>query len=324
MDSSPSKRRKTSPTRSIPIDASNSDLYARDKHDAQLDLIRRASFMSPTKASLSRFNPDILAESRSAGNGHRESDIRSPRRLNPTPLRPIPDTPLGRLSASPIRELSLSPSRRSQSIGDGLASPARRRSHTPGAALPQREPSPDTIVLAPANRFEQEIEKSLLEEERLAQAVRRSARRTRGNRLSFLPTSVDEAQEEPDLPPTPEQLGLGKRPSPPEGLLESSTSAKALKRKDTVHTEQPPEANANAIAKPMNNDPTPELEEEESQEIVDRREKLAQCSAQFQSLQSDIAVLEDEVQRSRDKGTDSGLGQPDLERLLYAIPAIIL
>ena len=306
MESTPSKRRKVSPARSIPIDALNTDLHVRDKQDA------RASFMSPTKASLSRFNPDILTESRSAGNGHRESDFRvSPRRLNPTALRPLPDKALGRLSASPVRELSLSPSRR-----------------------PHADPLADTIVLAPASEAEKEVEQSLVEEERLAQAVRRSARRTRGNRLSFLPTPTEETQE-PELPPTPEQLGVEKRPQPPEGLLSSSPSHKMSKRKGASYSsplkpkdlpnKQPSEEQASGVARQANQGPAPEPEEvEDDPEVVERREQLAQLSAQLQSLKSDVAFLEEEVQQSQNEGVTQSSDQGHLERLLYAISLLCI
>ncbi|KAL9123748.1 MAG: hypothetical protein Q9217_006852 [Psora testacea] len=64
MDFSPSKRRKTSLTASIPISASNKKqpLNAQDGGRASTE---RSSYMSPTKASLSRFNPDLLPRSAS-------------------------------------------------------------------------------------------------------------------------------------------------------------------------------------------------------------------------------------------------------------------
>ncbi|KAH0548109.1 hypothetical protein GP486_008161 [Trichoglossum hirsutum] len=66
MASSPPKRRKTSPTGSIPIDAT-----PRRKEPSLADAPHtapgRASFLSPTKASLARFNPGLLERPKSAG-----------------------------------------------------------------------------------------------------------------------------------------------------------------------------------------------------------------------------------------------------------------
>ncbi|KAL9121331.1 MAG: hypothetical protein Q9187_002108, partial [Circinaria calcarea] len=59
MDVSPTKKRKTSLTTSVavkPQNASNQPVIM----DGSYTTPRRASFMSPTKASLARFHPDLL------------------------------------------------------------------------------------------------------------------------------------------------------------------------------------------------------------------------------------------------------------------------
>lgn len=59
MDISPFKRRKTSSASSINVTDKNTQLQTKaKKSEAKFD--KRASFLSPTKASLARFNPDLL------------------------------------------------------------------------------------------------------------------------------------------------------------------------------------------------------------------------------------------------------------------------
>jgi hypothetical protein len=65
MASSPPKRRKTSPTTSIPVDATP-QRKEPSVVDAPHTAPDRASFLSPTKASLARFNPGLLERPKSA------------------------------------------------------------------------------------------------------------------------------------------------------------------------------------------------------------------------------------------------------------------
>ncbi|CZR61217.1 uncharacterized protein PAC_11113 [Phialocephala subalpina] len=72
MADSPAKRRKTSPTTSIPIDApaTPSRIPAPiARQDGTKGSGRRPSFASPTKASLSRHNPQLLNRPSSSGSG---------------------------------------------------------------------------------------------------------------------------------------------------------------------------------------------------------------------------------------------------------------
>lgn len=65
MDSSPSKRRRTSPSTSVPVTVENTDLRSLPQDDATSSR-RRSSLMSPTKASLARFYPGLLSRAQSA------------------------------------------------------------------------------------------------------------------------------------------------------------------------------------------------------------------------------------------------------------------
>jgi hypothetical protein len=69
MESSPSKRRKTSPTTSISLDAPATPSRIPTRKDGSKPLSRRPSFASPTKASIARHNPHLLKRPSSSGGG---------------------------------------------------------------------------------------------------------------------------------------------------------------------------------------------------------------------------------------------------------------
>ncbi|KAG4438475.1 hypothetical protein IFR05_006043 [Cadophora sp. M221] len=77
MADSAAKRRKTSPTTSIPIDAqSTPSRIPAPRKDGPQSASRRPSFASPTKASLSRHNPQLLNRPTSSGGpGNRGKDL---------------------------------------------------------------------------------------------------------------------------------------------------------------------------------------------------------------------------------------------------------
>ena len=265
----------------------------------------RASFMSPTKSSLSRFNPNILSKAdeylRRSSEGRRSS---SPRKLNPTALRTEVGRLSTRLSASPTREPSSSPSRQLR-IEGGLDAAPRRPSL--GARGGGDLPSARREVEGG------EVGRSLVEEEQLAQAVRRSARRTRGNRLSWVRAEEEqerEQQQEPELPPTPEQLGREQRPEKPKGLLSSSPVQRGEKRKKegsmlgssplkprSVGQVQGGRGEEQALER--------ETQAEEDPELGKRRDLLDKLSAQLRTLQNDVLALEREVRRSQGTGQES-------------------
>lgn len=65
MDSSPSKRRRTSPSTSVAVTVENTYLGTLPQNGASPSK-RRSSLMSPTKASLARFYPSLLSRAKSA------------------------------------------------------------------------------------------------------------------------------------------------------------------------------------------------------------------------------------------------------------------
>ena len=183
-------------------------------------------------------------------------------------------------------------------------------SRTP-SKIPQLN-APIPVRNAPIADGDEDDERSRVQEELLAQVVRRSARRTRGNRLSWVRAEEKQAPEkEPDLPPTPEQLGLEERPEKPRGLLSSSpTKLTEKKRKHGFNSSplKPREVrqsnvSANEIrvveetAERGAGQTKEELEEDP--ELLVRRAILRQLSAQLESLQRDVSALETEVRRSQ-------------------------
>ncbi|KAL7622609.1 hypothetical protein AAE478_008122 [Parahypoxylon ruwenzoriense] len=190
MDSSAPKRRKTSPTTSVPVGGSTAP--------APLDgSIRRStrrqmpSFASPTKSSLARSNPDIL---------ERRNALRA-RRSNETPAA----SELGS-STDNGDDSALSGGPSAGQAGDGLESSDQvarpTSSDLPGSSIrratggmasrPRRTPNkPSPRPLPPPS----------VEEEELINPFR-------GRVLRRSPPLGAPVSEEPELPPTPTQKGI--------------------------------------------------------------------------------------------------------------------
>jgi hypothetical protein len=321
MEDSPSKRRKLTPELSVAVDASNTNIEPAGRDERTLTP-GRASYMSPTKSTLARYNPSFLPRPKSAGNGDQrpgeeaalgggQHTASSPRRLNAVPLRPTTPSerppPPARLSASPIRAGSASP-RRISAIGGALSSPARRRSRTPGrrseppplpsARLDYNAPKfappviPETMEDAADTQLSLELEATI--EEAATQAQASEGR---------IPALIDE-EREPELPPTPEHLGLKPMPSPPKGLMSSSPSARKSKRK--AHKSSPlkprsapapvPSLQEESVIQEMEETPQDarrfvEPEKTDTPEEIERKETLKRLTRQLEAIQADEVVL---------------------------------
>ncbi|KAI9827842.1 MAG: hypothetical protein M1832_004331 [Thelocarpon impressellum] len=249
MESQPAKRRKTSPTTSVPVDAPTTPPRGTP---------RRASFLSPTRASLARFNPTLLPRPASVGPGETKRPasrdgaplgLRAPS-LPPPASAPFeevtvsrrgsavgPTTPSGGgglATPAPGTVTSL-PRRtaRSTAASGGMASSPRRppRSSSPskGAVAPSVEPigsDPSAqlaqdVAAAASSRGDESGGQTQTRDERRG-GTRRSARLSGDRPASSSPMVVGD-DGEPELPPTPTQLGL---PDPvmsraPAGLFNS-------------------------------------------------------------------------------------------------------
>ena len=260
MDSSPTKRRKTSPTTAFAVNVlDNQRPLSRDGRQTSPG---HASFMSPTRSSLARFNPSLLPPSRSSRTNSAKSDKkkslfsdqnpileqrtgaaaeyeskRDPQVLSQSEAR-VGDSNEG---FPDPRAVPTSP-RRPQSTDGGMATPPRRRLRTPG----QRSSSPTKLGLRrlgaitdipaspPEAVRETEDHAQRIVNEQLDQELQANApyiphdidivRKTHGRRNS-------QQDAEPELPLTPTQLGLEPVPEPPKGLLFSSPSRRSTRRK---------------------------------------------------------------------------------------------
>lgn len=185
MESSAPKRRRTSPRTAVAIQPETQSTTPRDAPPAAGSSPKRPSFASPTRASLKRFNPDIVTR--------RESQ---PRRLRSSPDAP----PSASRAATPDSTGSLTRAMRTQlelrsgardggarigSDGDSiLRSPPRRLGLGSTSTRPTPRPLPP-----PAPDVDDELLKAI------SQSV------LPGRSLGVLPEVV---VPEPELPPTPE------------------------------------------------------------------------------------------------------------------------
>lgn len=241
MDSPP-KRRKTSEAPDAAAGAPQS-FVSRDGARSS----GRPSFQSPTRSSLAKSHPDVLERalsrspshrptSRGSQAGHSEESnssrnigLRDRKALRPS-LNPT-SSPLKapRLSGdAPM----LSPSRRSSGI-QAFSKPPRRLSKkivpadfTFGSPIRYRIQPPQDLLNTPEDQLALELGSATKEAE------------TEVN----MDTGLDDPfmgdnPLEPDLPPTPTQLGLEKAPDRPRGLLSSSPSTRHEQRMERRATD---------------------------------------------------------------------------------------
>jgi len=358
MDSSsPSKRRKTSPTTSVAVDAPS----LIPGRNGEATTPSRASFLSPTKASLARFNPGLLPRPRSAGIGAQRpgSQGNGVSGQDPTPRRPrsahgggswingsggpskpaIPardkDGEAEALTKPPMGKAgTASPGRTTRPLRGGLSAAPRRRSRTPGqASSPEKvtKPTKELLIAASppeaANETQDVAQKTIdgqLEQELQGSAERRSAR---------LPQAHEGAdQGEPELPPTPTQLGLEAPPEPPKGLLNSPSRRPKRKKSSGVQSsplkprDPPPEITSkkprrsSTRIKGMMKQPDKETEakvEEPSGEVLQKQRTRDELRRQLQKLQADVALCEQEIERDHESDNLPAPDEDTVSRLMY-------
>ena len=353
MDSSPAKRRKTSPTTAVAVSASNTTTRPV-RQDGGQTTSSRASFMSPTKASLARFNPSLLPRPKVAASAPRlgQTSIKqqsvhkvrkettgndSARMSQPTtPTRELDGQYQTGVTTMNARAATASPGRTTRSLGGGMSAAPRRRSHTPGrASLPMKTTGTTPEVNAAASPPEaaeekidtvQEIMDSQLEQELQDGAGRRGGRVANVDKAVNIPYQAE--PEEPELPPTPTELGLEPPPERPKGLLFSSPSRRARKKRGASlkssplrprdpPSEKPPEMTFSPLMKPA---PLQQVARPVVDEALSRNQKERdKLSRQLQSLQADVARLEGEVARTQDPAPPDPRSQEEVDELLYAL-----
>lgn len=284
MLSSPAKRRKTSETTAAAIDASQTNQKAHENNGRVHQ--RRPSFQSPTKASLARSHPDILARalSRSPTRPPRndsENDQQQEQELVDSRTFGLRDRKALRPSiapgASPTDGSTLSPR-------SAFAAPPRRVSRKIGPL--------DLAFGTPEARSEYETTDLSPED-------------TPGNQLEEMGNDADEDNmdqgpsfldglEEPELPPTPTQLGLEKPPGRPKGLLSSSPSARYEKRARRQIDDAKPSA-LKLESFDTTGDSTKDLSIDRaplSESKLRKQQIKKELSAELKRLKGDVAELE--------------------------------
>ena len=347
MDSSPAKRRKTSPTTAVAVSASNATSRPVSQ-DGEQTTPGRASFMSPTKASLARFNPSLLPRPKLAGAGAprlgqnptgQQSSHRArketignggARRSQPTtPTREIGLYPTGATTTN-ARAATASPGRTTRSLGGGMSAAPRRRSHTPGrASSPLKTIDTNFEVNVAASPPEaantaQDIVDGQLEQELQDGAARRLGRVA--NADNAIDVSNQAEPEEPELPPTPTQLGLEPPPERPKGLLFSSPSRRARKKRGSSVRSSPLKPRDSPLEKPPDEILGPRLKPAPIQQttkpdvdegLSSKQKERDKLSRQLRSLQADVARLEGEVARTQDSAPTDPRSQDEVDELLY-------
>ncbi|KAL2866835.1 uncharacterized protein BJX67DRAFT_117385 [Aspergillus lucknowensis] len=277
----------------------------------------RPSFLAPTKASLARSHPDVLERAlsrsptrksarRSSQNDHQNEaetrgfGLRDRKALRPSlTLTASPSDPLKRAQKSPLSF----PSRRSSGLG-AFAAPPRRVS--------KRISASDLLFQSPTASQTRRVEASVINtpEDQLASELG-SATGATDIPEELEGPSLHDGFEEPDLPPTPTQLGLERPPGRPRGLLSSSPSmqhGKWGKRRATGDVEQSP-----SKLRSVDNGAEPEdLTEHVTmtkdtlfpESVVKKRKLKRELSNNLESLKRDIAKLEGLCEKLDQHGED--------------------
>ncbi|KZN92899.1 hypothetical protein EN45_030660 [Penicillium chrysogenum] len=303
MDS-PAKRQKTGQTTGLTVVP---DIPQNEPHRS-----RRPSFQSPTRASLARSHPDLLerASSRSPARriASKDSGQQDPRKFG---LR-------DRKALRPSLNASASPLTRPRGAEAPESSPNRRSSGVQAFSKPPRRISrrilPGDFVFGspipqPKNPESNTPERQL--ELELGSATR-EADTDIGPDASFM----DEDILEPDLPPTPTQLGLEKAPDRPRGMLSSSPSRRQEKRANRRITNALHESPLKAVnfqsPPPEGFEATPDLGGV-SAAVREKRNSREKSAADLRRLRNEVAELETwakKIESNPDlKGDTRGLDQ---------------
>ncbi len=361
MDSSsPVKRRKTSPLNSVVVDASNTPSLTPSRNNG-ITAGSRASFLSPTKASLARSNPGLLPPPRSVervlqkqrSNGLAEFGQKAPRgrprtvyvggdRTNGTDK---PTTPAERQEEDiDTRDEptstgvgTIAPVRKSQGLGGGIFAAPRRRSSTTGGTSPAKEINApkDTVIRASppeevpeTQDVAQKTIDGQLDQELQGSAGRRSARISEARQRIDVSASTN--PDDPELPPTPTQLGLEAPPEPPKGIL-YSPSRRPLRKKSAgvkssplkprepapeVHVSDPMRTSNHiqVVIRPSGDKTQPNVEDPE---VLQKQEIRDELLAQLQKLREDVALCEDEIERAKNSDILPDTDDEVVKHLMY-------
>ncbi|OJD12556.1 hypothetical protein ACJ73_09330 [Blastomyces percursus] len=322
MLDSPAKRRKSNSSSAIAVSASNtvqqSQVIGIDIQKPQRP--SRASFQSPTKASLARSHPDVLsrvlsrspaktAQQRPASRGREsvsiadgggevengQSGVRGSRLPRPSSL----SATSALVTELPIRQAiqkfgPLSP-RRGSNVPVLASQPPRKSSQRSRISL-SAEPSAQLPAPRPPSRGKDPAPEPIVDES-IA-----NGRRTRSS------SSPDQGHGEPELPPTPTELGLERVPSRRRALLSSSSPSyrqekkrkqsirDGVKRPSLLKSKDTEVATDNAVDQVAF--PRIPFPEEDVPDLVGDKVKLRDAlAAQLARLKEEVAKIEYEAKR---------------------------
>jgi hypothetical protein len=209
MATPPSKRRKTSPMTAVSANTPRTPpRQTSPTRGGARTTPNRASFLSPTKASLSRSHPDLLPRAQSEGRRRPSSKGGEGLVNGGTAARDIAGREENSIAPPGLDTPSVRRSPRGTKDG-GIGAPPRRRSRTPGG----RGSSPVKIATEAAPASE-----NILETNGDTQTQVENARNSR----------VNGTVENPDLPPFPQADPVASRPL---AGLEYSPSRKPRRNK---------------------------------------------------------------------------------------------
>ncbi|KAF7510535.1 hypothetical protein GJ744_006381 [Endocarpon pusillum] len=238
MPPSPAKRRKTSPTTSV---AAVSLEESESRSPPRTSTSGRASYQSPTKSSLSRSHPTILALSpgRRSFQG-RAKGLRDDLLLGKTVIE-SPGNPHPISTPNPAQQ-------HDEGVrGDTVGSPAGPRSPPPTV---QNHPTEVGRPFAHSAQAPDSQRSPLRPRQPTVRSQGASPTKPRvvpASLSSKLPVAKPQSHgfparqidgTEPELPPTPTQLGLSPKPDRPRGLAASSSPSSRASRRDRLRSGQ--------------------------------------------------------------------------------------
>ncbi|KAK2782509.1 hypothetical protein FQN53_009748 [Emmonsiellopsis sp. PD_33] len=305
MLASPPKRRRSNSSSAIPVSASNTTQSQPQPPLSPDKPSHRASFRSPTRSSLARSHPDVLrnvlgrspakvAQPRPVSRGRESSGISGIR--SSIPLRPS-------LAARETGETGslVGGSRRGSSVPDFVAPPRRtsergRASFSPGLAPEGRAGA----IMADAR--DDGILRLRFGAGRAVGGPDDNAHDARSSSSS----SSEQENGEPELPPTPTELGRERARNRQKGLLSSSPSWRQEKKRkrrlrDGLKPSPLKPKEGEDAGDEQNNvfEPTRDsrLDEGIPREIQEKQKLRDALAAQLALLKEDITQLEDAAQQ---------------------------
>ena len=273
--------------------------------------------MSPTKASLARFNPNLLPPRKSS---------RIPTATGTTSTAK-PDR-----KKNPSFDWTISLHQRTEPIADTQSEEVSRRPRNSGANPPDIPASPPSAPHEKEkemdDRAQRTANKQLAQELQdntppLAQSHAASSATIDVPRRMENESQQPEHMEEPELPPTPTELGLEPVREPPKGILFSSPSRRVSRRKknpvlkssplklgestsghtvvldilpesqDSPSRQQHTTTEGRMTIEGQDSQPLPGvISTEEDPELMKKRAVHEQLSTQFENLQHDVTRLQ--------------------------------